>query len=99
MNVESYLGRIASDCDIVEAMIRIAARSVANVCIFPMQDILCLGSEGRMNTPAAGNGNWTWRYSSDALRPEIADNLAKLMDITDRDGYVAPKDAVAGVPD
>jgi 4-alpha-glucanotransferase len=98
-NVQAYLGRISHDIDIVEAMMRTAARSVANLCIFPMQDILCLGSEGRMNTPAAGDGNWTWRYSNDALRPDIANKLAKLMEMTDRDGYVPPKDAVAGLPE
>jgi len=52
-----------------------------------------------MNTPAAGDGNWTWRYSNDALRPDIANKLAKLMEMTDRDGYVPPKDAVAGLPE
>jgi 4-alpha-glucanotransferase len=98
-NLETYLGPLASDTDIVDAMMRTAARSVANVCIFPMQDILGLASEGRMNTPAAGHGNWTWRYSKDALRPEIAAGLAKLMEMTDRDGYVAPKDALAGAPE
>jgi len=64
-----------------------------------MQDILCLGSEGRMNTPAAGAGNWSWRYASDALRPQIARNLATLMEMTDRDGYVAPKNSVPDTAD
>jgi 4-alpha-glucanotransferase len=72
-------------------MIRAAARSVANVCIFPMQDILHLGSEARMNTPAEGSGNWTWRYRRNALHPDFATKLAALMEMTDRDGYVAPK--------
>ena len=49
-----YLQPIEQDEEIVGAMIRAAARSVAKVCIFPMQDILCLGSEARMNTPANG---------------------------------------------
>ena len=98
MAVECYLGAITTDTDVVDAMVRTAARSVANICIFPMQDILGLGSEGRMNTPAAGDGNWTWRYSTEALRPEIAQELAHLMEMTDRDGYVIPRDAVAGVP-
>jgi 4-alpha-glucanotransferase len=98
VSVETYLGRIANETDIVDAMMRAAAGSVADICIFPMQDILRLGSEGRMNTPAAGAGNWTWRYSKDALRPEIARGLARLMEITDRDGYVEPKEAAAGLP-
>ncbi len=43
-----------------------------------------------MNTPAAGAGNWTWRYSPDALHPDFATKLAALMEMTDRDGYEAP---------
>ena len=41
-----------------------------------------------MNTPAAGLGNWTWRYSSNALHPDFATKLAALMEMTDRDGIV-----------
>ena len=96
--VNSYLGALHDDTDITGAMIRLAATSVANICVFPMQDILCLGSEARMNTPAAGDGNWSWRFSRDSLRPEIAKELAALMEMTDRDGHVPQKDAVAGVP-
>jgi 4-alpha-glucanotransferase len=90
-SVQTYLQPIAPEGEIVWAMIRAAARSVANLCIFPMQDILQLGSEGRMNTPAACDGNWTWRYDRDALHPEVAATMAGLMAVTDRDGYTAPK--------
>ena len=89
-HVQTYLQPIEHDGDVVWAMIRAAARSVANVCIFPMQDILHLGSEARMNTPAEGSGNWTWRYRRNALHPDFATKLAALMEMTDRDGYVAP---------
>ena len=89
-NVQSYLQTIAHDDDIVWAMIRAAARSVANLCIFPLQDVLHLGSDARMNTPAATYGNWTWRYHSNALHPDFAAQLATLMEMTDRDGYVSP---------
>jgi 4-alpha-glucanotransferase len=44
-----------------------------------------------MNTPAAGAGNWTWRYGREALHPDFAVQLAALMEMTDRDGYVLPK--------
>jgi 4-alpha-glucanotransferase len=91
VNVETYLQPIHDDGEIVRAMMRAAARSVANLCIFPMQDVLHLGSEARMNTPAAGSGNWTWRYALGALDPAIAEELAALMAMTDRDGYVDPK--------
>jgi 4-alpha-glucanotransferase len=89
-HVQTYLQPIEHENDIVWAMIRAAARSVANLCILPFQDVLQLGSEARMNIPAAGEGNWTWRYEKDALRPEHAVRLAALMEMTDRDGYIPP---------
>jgi 4-alpha-glucanotransferase len=90
INAQNYLQTIEHDGDIVWAMIRCAARSVAALCIFPLQDILHLGSEARMNIPSAGAGNWTWRYHPDALHPDFATKLAKLMEMTDRDAYEAP---------
>jgi 4-alpha-glucanotransferase len=96
-HVETYVQPIEGDEEIVWAMMRTAARSVANLCIFPMQDILMLGSEARMNTPSERLGNWTWRYGQDELSPQVeeklAARLAELMVMTDRDGYVAPKSA------
>jgi 4-alpha-glucanotransferase len=96
-HVETYVQPIECDEEIVWAMMRTAARSVANLCIFPMQDILMLGSEARMNTPSERLGNWTWRYGQDELSPQVAEKLAarlaELMVMTDRDGYVAPKSA------
>jgi 4-alpha-glucanotransferase len=89
-NVQTYLQTIQHDDDIVWALMRAAARSVANVCIFPMQDVLHLGSEARMNTPSASTGNWSWRYASDALHPDFATQLAALSEMTDRDGYIPP---------
>ena len=89
-NVQNYLQAIHHDGDIVLAMVRAAARSVAYLCIFPLQDILHLGSEARMNTPAARAGNWTWRYHPHALHPDFAAHLAALTEMTDRDGYKAP---------
>lgn len=98
-NVQTYLQPIARDGEIVWAMIRAAACSVARTCIFPLQDILHLGSEARMNTPAAAAGNWTWRFGLDALRPDLAAQLAALMEMTDRDGYeTAIEGSKAGGP-
>ncbi len=49
--------------DVHWAMIRAALESVANIAIFPLQDVLGLGSEHRMNTPGTlGGDNWTWRF-------------------------------------
>ncbi len=92
-HVQTYLQPIGQDEEIVGAMMRAAARSVAELCIFPMQDILQLGSEARMNTPSDSVGNWTWRYEAGALRPEMAAELAALMEMTDRDGVEAKGEA------
>jgi 4-alpha-glucanotransferase len=95
-HVQRYLQPIAQDGEIVSAMMRAAARSVAKLCIFTMQDILCLGSEARMNTPANRLGNWSWRYAAGAIKPEMAEHLAELMELTDRDEVEAAKaDVVA----
>ncbi len=91
-NAETYMQKMKHPAEINWAMIRAVARSVSNLCIFPLQDILHLGSEARMNTPAAPRGNWTWRYHPAALHPDFASQLASLMEMTDRDGYVAPEE-------
>ncbi len=90
MHAQTYLQPIKVADDIVWAMMRAAAGSVANLCIFPMQDVLHLGSEARMNTPSAGAGNWTWRYGHDAVHADFAVQLAALMEMTDRDGWEKP---------
>ena len=102
-NVQTYLQIIPDsredDHEIVWAMIRAAARSVADICIVPLQDILQLGSEARMNRPSGMEGNWTWRYTRNALHPDFATRLAALTEMTDRDGYGEPaKDSNAGKP-
>jgi 4-alpha-glucanotransferase len=98
-NVATYLHPIEHDGDIVWTMIKCAAGSVAATCIFPLQDVLHLGSEARMNTPAAAVGNWTWRYDTNALHPDFAVKLSALMEMTDRDGYQKPVEGIdAGGP-
>ena len=42
---------------------------------FLFRDVLCVGAEGRMNTPGIGAGNWSWRYQQSALKGELADEL------------------------
>ena len=78
------------DDGIVWAMMRGAATSVARLCLFPMQDVLQLDGDARMNTPAQSHGNWAWRYHPDALQPWITEKLAALTEVTDRDGWVEP---------
>jgi 4-alpha-glucanotransferase len=65
-------------------MIRAASASPASLCVIPMQDMLGLGSEGRMNTPSVSDGNWTWRMAPGAATPELSARLAQLAEVTDR---------------
>jgi 4-alpha-glucanotransferase len=65
-------------------LIRTAWASVADTAITPMQDILGIGSEGRMNLPATTVNNWQWRMKKDAIRPEHVKRLRSLSEIYGR---------------
>jgi 4-alpha-glucanotransferase len=91
----AYLG-IGED-GVQWSFIRAALASVANLAVIPVQDVLGLGSDARMNVPSQALGSWSWRLSSGALTPELAAKLAVLVDITDRD--VGPQKPSAGQED
>jgi 4-alpha-glucanotransferase len=59
-------------------LIRLALSAVGNQAIIPLQDILGLGTQARMNVPSRGEGNWEWRYQPDALNQELRDRLHTL---------------------
>ncbi len=80
--VRSYLG--TSGRDICRDMIRLAMGSVADYCIIPLQDVLGLGSEARMNLPGRAGGNWQWRYSAGALNEELAADLKEMVELFGR---------------
>ena len=81
-NAEAYVGR--SDDGIHWSFIRAAQSSVASLSITPLQDVLGLGSEARMNTPSLYGGNWRWRFGSAQLTPDLSAKLAHLAEVTDR---------------
>lgn len=66
-------------------LIRAAAGSVAEIAIVPVQDLLELGSEARMNTPAVPQGNWSWRVQEGSWAAQLADRVAAIVEITDRE--------------
>ncbi len=80
--VETYVG-VGEDGP-AWSLIRAASTSVADICLFPVQDVIGIGSEGRMNVPSAATGNWSWRFGQSALTREIAEKLRAIADITDR---------------
>ncbi|MFO7542814.1 MAG: 4-alpha-glucanotransferase [Thiobacillus sp.] len=65
----------ASGTEVLDAMMSTVLESRAALAMIPMQDILHLGSEARMNTPGTNTGNWTWQFEWEALRPELAPHL------------------------
>jgi 4-alpha-glucanotransferase len=76
--VAQYLGydRPEDVPEINWAMIRLALASISDLAILPLQDLLGLGSEGRMNDPSINAGQWRWRYgSSEQLSYELSDRL------------------------
>ena len=81
-NAEAYLGR--SDDGIHWAFIRAAHCSPASLSLIPLQDVLGLGSEARMNTPSVYGGNWRWRFDQGQLTGEVAAKLALLAELSDR---------------
>jgi 4-alpha-glucanotransferase len=79
---EDYLG--CKQSDLSWGLIRAAFTSVADVAIVPLQDILALGSEARMNRPGASQDNWSWRVRPGALTREHAEKFRRLAEITGR---------------
>ena len=70
--VEAYVGAGRRDDRPVWPLIRAAEASVAQMAVVPAQDLLELGSEARMNTPAVAAGNWSWRAPEGSWTPELA---------------------------
>jgi 4-alpha-glucanotransferase len=66
------------------AMIRAAQASIAQLVIAPLQDVLGLGSEARMNFPSRLDGNWEWRCPEKLLIDDITEQLASFATLYDR---------------
>ena len=81
-NAEAYVGRC--DDGIHWAFIRSALCSPASLSMIPLQDLLGLGSEARMNTPSLHGGNWRWRFDQQQLTRDLATKLALLVELSDR---------------
>jgi 4-alpha-glucanotransferase len=74
-----YLGRTAGESrEAAPALMGLAWSSVAAVSIAPLQDLLNLGREARMNVPGRADGNWAWRCSEDRMRDPAFESLRDL---------------------
>lgn len=75
---------LRDDNEIHWVMIRAVLSSVADVAIVPLQDVLGLGSEARMNLPGTTSGNWKWRYRPAVLTNALAAKLRSVTTIYER---------------
>ncbi|NOX16784.1 MAG: 4-alpha-glucanotransferase [Chlorobi bacterium] len=73
---QEYLGYFGDD--MTYQLVRTAYASVANIVIIPMQDILNLGGEARMNLPGSAGGNWQWRFTWNQINESLAGQYKKM---------------------
>jgi 4-alpha-glucanotransferase len=86
--VETYVGPVPISKGVarpVWPLIRAVEASVAQLAIVPAQDLFELGAEARMNTPSIAAGNWSWRAAEASWRAELAERLAAVVEMTDRE--------------
>jgi len=70
--------------DMPAALIRAAYASPARLAVLPMQDLLSLGTEARMNVPGTENGNWEWRFDWADVPGDFAERFGELANEFDR---------------
>jgi 4-alpha-glucanotransferase len=86
-NLWRYLKRPTSDADMAApALMGLAWSSVAALAIAPLQDLLNLGSEARMNVPGRPAGNWRWRCTEEMLSASAFEWLRALTESSNRTG-------------
>lgn len=76
-HLHAYLPSIQQE-GAVWSLIRTAIASVADLAIIPIQDLLNLDQQARMNQPGTAQGNWSWRLEKNSLSHELADSFAHL---------------------
>ena len=81
--LSDFVGGIASE-SVHWVMIRLALSSIATLAIIPLQDLLGLGSEARMNTPGLAEGNWEWRFDAAMLSPTLCQRFTILTELYGR---------------
>ena len=74
--VNDYLA--CNEQDMPMPMVRATLASVAQTAVVPMQDLLGLGSEARLNVPGVKDGNWSWRFSWEQVPKGLSQDLLKL---------------------
>jgi len=73
-----YIGKEVSVNEVNWEFIKLAMSSISDISIIPLQDILGLGEEGRMNIPGTIKDNWRFRFSENALIDSVKEKLLNL---------------------
>jgi 4-alpha-glucanotransferase len=74
----------SADEDVAWRLVQMAWSSVAGLAMAPLQDLLDLGAQSRMNVPGRAGGNWAWRCANEQLTGRYLQSLAELTDRTNR---------------
>ena len=80
--VKAYIG--SADPDACWSLIRVLMMSVANTTIVPLQDVLGLDSNARMNVPGTPSGNWRWRLAPGQISVPLLERLGELTEASER---------------
>lgn len=80
----AYLGREVDEFSVSWALVRLVMSSVARLAVFPMQDLLSLDSDARMNKPSVADGNWAWRLLPEQMSGELKDTLREATELYGR---------------
>jgi 4-alpha-glucanotransferase len=91
-----YLGHEPAAGTVADDLIRLCMQSVSATLVLPLQDLLGLGAEARMNLPGAPLDNWEWRCTPDDLSPGLAARLSDLSATYGRHAPARPNPALAG---
>lgn len=82
---KNYLDYFGDDAAIInEKLIKAAYMTVADMVVIPMQDVLNMGSEARMNYPGKLGGNWTWRFTWEQISHDLASRYKNYTILYDR---------------
>ncbi len=90
--VRRYLG---NNGEISWELIRLLFQSVAGMAVLPIQDVLALGTEARMNMPGQAEGNWTWRLFPGQLTTQHAERLREFSELYGRHTAFSSSDTVS----
>nr|WP_312576465.1 4-alpha-glucanotransferase [Sedimentibacter sp.] len=78
-DVLKFLGIEKAEGNINYKIIKSIYMSKSKLCIIPLQDFLCIGSEGRINTPSTVGENWIWRVKKDSLTDLLAETINSMV--------------------